>query len=109
MSGMYYLRLFESQISATYLARRPNPLPTQTGAAPRFDVAKYVSQAIAPVANVLGAAAHYLGLPYEMGGGRGAGATPTIDCSAFVSRAYADATGGRIKLTPYTDTMYQET
>ncbi|MCL5962409.1 MAG: C40 family peptidase [Chloroflexi bacterium] len=58
---------------------------------------------------ILSAANKYLGTPYQMGGGRGAGPVRTLDCSSFVSRVYADATGGRVKLTAYTDALYDET
>lgn len=58
---------------------------------------------------VLTAGAKYLGTPYALGGGREGKAARTIDCSAFVARAYADATGGRVRLTPYTDAMAGET
>lgn len=58
---------------------------------------------------VLAAANKYLGIPYEMGGGRGAGPIRTFDCSSFVARVISDATGGRAKLTSYTDAMYDET
>ena len=58
---------------------------------------------------VLAAGAKYLGIPYEMGAGRQAGTPTRIDCSAFVAKAYADATGGRVKLTAYTDAMYDQT
>ena len=59
--------------------------------------------------SVLAAGGRYLGTRYEMGGGRGVGQVRSTDCSAFVARAFADATGGRIKLTAYTDAMHEQT
>jgi cell wall-associated NlpC family hydrolase len=60
-------------------------------------------------AAVLASGARYLGAQYQMGAGRGSGPVDRIDCSAFVSRAYSDATGGRVRLTAYTDAMYAQT
>lgn len=58
---------------------------------------------------VLASANRYLGIPYRMGGGRDSGPMRNTDCSAFVARVLADASNGRVRLTPYTDTMYDET
>jgi cell wall-associated NlpC family hydrolase len=58
---------------------------------------------------VLSSGSRYLGAPYQMGAGRGSGPVDRIDCSAFVARAYSDATGRRVKLIPYTDAMYAQT
>lgn len=60
-------------------------------------------------AGVLAAGARYVGAAYELGAGRNVGFTGKTDCSAFVTRAYSDATGGRVRLTPYTDAMYAQT
>jgi cell wall-associated NlpC family hydrolase len=62
-----------------------------------------------PGGSVIAAGLKYKDTPYLMGGGRGKGVPSSIDCSAFVSRAYEDATGGKIKLTAFTDTMAKET
>jgi cell wall-associated NlpC family hydrolase len=87
---------------------RPTRSPATT-ATFRLPASSEVAASGAVGASVLAAGGRYLGTRYEMGGGRAAGAVRSIDCSAFVSRAYSDATAGRIKLTPYTDAMYAET
>jgi flagellum-specific peptidoglycan hydrolase FlgJ len=55
--------------------------------------------------DVLASGYKYLGKPYVFGSGRN-GSTANFDCSSFVSQAFKDI---GIKLTPYTDTMYNET
>lgn len=59
--------------------------------------------------DVIAAGSRYLGTRYAMGGGRRPGKPQSLDCSSFVARAYADATGGRTKLTAQTDAMYRQT
>ncbi|MDA8187880.1 MAG: C40 family peptidase [Dehalococcoidales bacterium] len=76
---------------------------------PKFEIKGFAAPRGRAGKSILSAANRYLGTPYEMGGGRNAGPVRSIDCSAFVARAYADATNGRVKLTPYTDAMYDET
>jgi cell wall-associated NlpC family hydrolase len=78
-----------------------------TGATFRLPASRSTGTVSGP--SVLAAGGRYLGTRYEMGGGRSAGPVRSIDCSAFVSRAYADASGGAINLTAYTDTMHGET
>lgn len=58
--------------------------------------------------DIITAGLKYKDTPYLMGAGRGASVPDAIDCSAFVARAYQDATGGAVKLTPFTDTMANE-
>ncbi len=57
---------------------------------------------------IIDAAQPLLGKPYGYGTWQ-AGNKEGIDCSAFVSETVKNATGGKVNLTAYTDTMYNET